>query len=434
MSRNTRNSQRTGIAATLMNLRPAEAPAQGTSVEPRHSPQPSNFSLASAQNPPVEVGQDGNPPDNPPDNPDVPNPDDQDTEDEEDGPQPEYNLAHSLELLANKISALPDSSKSASTIKPRTPDTFDGSDPGKLENFMFQCSMYIAARSKDFPEDESCVTFVLSYLKGPPLDWFQTELNHAMSGRGEFPAWFTSYPKFLVELQRLFGPCDPVNDAMNALESLKYKESTKATRYTLDFNRYARRTGWNENALARHYYKGLPDHLKDEIARVGKPSQLLLLQDLVATLDQRYWERQSEVSRDKKSANTSNTSAPKSSDKNSDRNNQNDNRSNAGSNASKQQNQQKKSEQKKPSSSSSTPSKPSIADVLGPDGKLKPEERKRRMDNKLCLRCGEAGHVVSDCPRVSKAKPKGHAATATTSTNTQAAFTSAGTSTAAGKA
>jgi len=39
-----------------------------------------------------------------------------------------------------------------------------------------------------------------------------------------------------------------------------------------------------------------------------------------------------------------------------------------------------------------------IADLLGPDGRLKPEERQRRMDNGLCLRCGEFGHMVSNCP------------------------------------
>jgi hypothetical protein len=41
---------------------------------------------------------------------------------------------------------------------------------------------------------------------------------------------------FLSELQRLFGPCDLVNDAMTALEALRYKDPQKAMRYTLEFN------------------------------------------------------------------------------------------------------------------------------------------------------------------------------------------------------
>ena len=76
----------------------------------------------------------------------------------------------------------------------------------------------------------------------------------------------------------------------------------------IDFNRHARKTGWNEQALFRQFYKGLPDRLKDEIARIGKPLGLKALQDLVATLDQRYWERQSEINKDKKASNATSSS------------------------------------------------------------------------------------------------------------------------------
>jgi hypothetical protein len=70
------------------------------------------------------------------------------------------------------------------------------------------------------------------------------------------------------------------------------------------------------SAVTRQYYKALPDRLKDEIARIGKPTDLHDLQDLVATLDQRYWERQSEISHDRKPVSTNNNS--KSSDNRTD--------------------------------------------------------------------------------------------------------------------
>ena len=68
-------------------------------------------------------------------------------------------------------------------------------------------------------------------------------------------------------------------------------------------------------------------------------------------------------------------------------------------------------DQKKPYSSkrSSTDKTNIIADLLRADGKLKPKERKHHLDNKLCLRCGRAGHSVADC----NPKPKGRAATVT---------------------
>jgi len=32
---------------------------------------------------------------------------------------------------------------------------YDGSDPAELDTFIFQCSMYFAARSADFLDDET---------------------------------------------------------------------------------------------------------------------------------------------------------------------------------------------------------------------------------------------------------------------------------------
>ena len=90
------------------------------------------------------------------------------------------------------------------------------------------------------------------------------------------------------------------------------------------------------------------------------------------------------------------------------------------------QNQQKKQDQKKSApaaSSTSTAAKvpDAIASVLGSDGKLKPEERKRRLDNNLCLGCGEAGHTVDKCTKVGKKKAKGRASTTTPASTSQPA-------------
>src|SRR5882724_479325 len=41
---------------------------------------------------------------------------------------------------------------------------------------------------------------------------------------------------------------------------------------------------------------------------------------------------------------------------------------------------------------------------LGKDGKLMPQEHQRRVDNKLCLFCGTAGHIVKDCTKAASSK------------------------------
>jgi len=45
-------------------------------------------------------------------------------------------------------------------IKLRSPDTFNGSDPGKLDAFIFQCSIYIVLRRQDFLDEASKVAFM----------------------------------------------------------------------------------------------------------------------------------------------------------------------------------------------------------------------------------------------------------------------------------
>jgi len=50
---------------------------------------------------------------------------------------------------------------------------------------------------------------------------------------------------------------------------------------------------------------------------------------------------------------------------------------------------------------SPSPSTPcgDLSNKLGRDGKLNSNERKRRIDNKLCLYCGSKDHKVDGCPR-----------------------------------
>jgi hypothetical protein len=367
-------------------------------------------------------------------------PDQEDPPDPDSDPEPEHgsdsgddsanahNLTQSLKLLARNIAGISAAPKSSNSIKPRTSDTFNSSDSSKLETFIFQCLMYISACAKDFPDEESRISFSLSFLKGTPLDWFQTKLNHFMTNSSEFPKWFLSYPLFLLEFQRLFGLCDPVNDTMITLKALKYKDSTKAT---LDFNHHSHRTGWNEATLSHLHYKGLPDRLKDEISRIRKPTSLFALQNLVATLDQRHWEHQSEISHDKKPLTLQpNKLFDKSSDNHSD-NCSSPPQNNSNTKGRNQQQQLKNKNQKKaPATSSSSNSgnkSISIADILGPDSKLKSKKRQRHMDNRLCLCCSGPSHVANDCTKTtsSKPKPKAWAATvASTSASTAAPATS----------
>ncbi|KAI0996629.1 hypothetical protein K3495_g11554 [Podosphaera aphanis] len=57
-----------------------------------------------------------------------------------------------------------------------------------------------------------------------------------------------------------------------------------------------------------------------------------------------------------------------------------------------------------PTSSSTPRGDPMVLDranisILGPDGRLTPQERQRRFDLQLCIRCGKPGHQAATCPK-----------------------------------
>jgi len=149
--------------------------------------------------------------------------------------------------------------------------------------------------------------------------------------------------------------------------------------------------------LRRLFYSGLPDRLKDEIARVGKPLTLHGLWALCQEIDARYWERKDEISRTTK---TQSISSPTKSS------NSGGNSSNSGQEKSKTGNPPSPGNTsgscKATSNQSSSGSKLNLTNKLGKDRKLTADEHKRRLDNNLCMFCGGTGHFMDNCPKKSK--------------------------------
>ena len=251
-----------------------------------------------------------------------------------------------------------------------------------------------------FREDRTKVNYALSYLKGTALDLFEPGLLR--KGLVE-PNWLSSWVLFVDQLRTNFGPHNPIRDAKDKLDHLHFKDNQHITRYLVDFARASAQVTWGEAALRHQFYKGLPDRIKDEIARVGKPGQLSELRTLAQSIDAHYWERHSEISRATPSTkNTSPTSKPS------------DNKSSTSASSSKSQEKKPDNSDRSASGSGSRPAiprpnnatpasrKPELQGKLGKDGKLTAEERQRRFDNKLCMFCGGPGHVAKDCNKRNK--------------------------------
>jgi len=352
------------------------------------------------------------PEDGPRDDPDDPGDDNNNNDDDDEflnateELDPSLAVFHNLAVAVNRLSrsSCRTNDSSSSRAKVREPDTFDGTDPKKLRTFLVQCELCFQDRAKAFRLDRAKVTFAQSYLKGMTLEWFEPDLLNS-GNPADRPRWMDSWVHFVAELQSTFGPHDPIADAEHQLEHLRMKDAHRVTRYIVDFNRLASQVqDYGDGALRRLFYSGLPDRLKDEIARVGKPLTLHGLRALCQEIDVRYWERKDEISCTTK---TQSTLTPTKSS------NSGGNSSNSGQEKSKTRNPSSSANSsglsKATSNQSSSSSRLDLTNKLGKDGKLTADGRKRRLENNLCMFCGGTGHFADNCPKKTK-KAKARAA------------------------
>ena len=274
-------------------------------------------------------------------------------------------LAQAIMLMTQELRRRENPTQRA---KAKEPDTFDGSDPKKLNTFILLCNLYFR-HNPSYSDDETKVTFALSYLRGTALEYFEPSILDSSAN----PNWLYDWSAFIRTLRTHFGPIDPTGDAEEDIDNLKMSENDQIVKYNVKFNQLAIQTGWDDSVLRHRYYSGLAERIKDIMGQQRKPSTLAAMKNLAHSIDSRHWERLHEKSR-------SRTSAPHSAFSNSDT-------------------PTSSTHYSAPSEISDKFPKLTISDTLGKDGKLTAQERQRRFDNNLCLCCGGTGHKVKECPK-----------------------------------
>ena len=93
-------------------------------------------------------------------------------------------LAEVLGQLANTLNTNQTSISNTNSrgTKARIPDTFSGTEPDKLNNFLFQCRLYFRANLAQFDTDIAKINFAMTYLTGVAQDWFEVGLNQEDQG------------------------------------------------------------------------------------------------------------------------------------------------------------------------------------------------------------------------------------------------------------
>ena len=88
-------------------------------------------------------------------------------------------MAEVLGQLANTLNTnqTPAPNTNSRETKAHIPDTFSGTKPNKLNNFLFQCRLYFCTNLAQFNTDIVKINFAMTYLTGVAQDWFEVGLN-----------------------------------------------------------------------------------------------------------------------------------------------------------------------------------------------------------------------------------------------------------------
>jgi len=187
------------------------------------------------------------------------------------------------------------------------------------------------------------------------------------------------------------------------LDNLRMKPGDKISTYNVDFICYASQLGWGNSVLCHHYYQGLPNQIQDPIStwKQGKPTSFQDMYTLAMTIDHRYWERDRECHHARQVEKEALKSHSWKQGK-------------AFTSISIMASQSKanpspvalstKNPFSKPSPSPAPKKQPNtprvdLSSKLASNGKLTSDERKKHLENNLCLYCSAEDHKLDSCPK-----------------------------------
>jgi hypothetical protein len=184
-------------------------------------------------------------------------------------------------------------------LKISVPEPFHG-ERSKLSGFLIQVNLYLSFHKTKFSSDTEKVLWIVTLLRGPALGWIEGYVADYMmktNERGEMMrhmlpntiSYMHTLSGFVEGLTITFGEIDGAKKAAIALQTLRQKGS--AATYTAEFQRHSTKLSWNDGALMHQYYRGLKEHVKDDLSREEPPKTLAKMIERTIQIDNRSYER-----------------------------------------------------------------------------------------------------------------------------------------------
>ena len=255
------------------------------------------------------------------------------------------------------------------------PEIFYG-QRNKLTSFLTECEINFSVQSSRFTSDSVKINYMISFLRDSPLLAIRPYL-----GRAEKPEFLVENPKFIDYLKSNFGDPDEKESAVRRLNSLR--QTSSASAYFAEFNQCVAILGWKEQGpLIDKAKRGLNATMKDEIARErAKFTSVEELINFVIPLDNSLYERELERKKEEKEKPTRTSTKPE-----------------AFASVTRTSTNPASNRGYIPAvfNNANHPFRPANRSNQ-PRGPIDNNERARRIENNLCLYCGDSSHQIRDC-------------------------------------
>lgn len=184
------------------------------------------------------------------------------------------------------------------SFKVNAPAEFSG-QRNQVKTFKLQCLTYLSLNADKLDTNRKQLLFITSYLRGPAYDWILPHLEDYLEHpnfeelKNTTKVIMAGKAAFFNELQSTFGYGNEQMEAERALQTIQQRGPV--SKYKAEFLTQVVKTNWDDQAIASHFYRGLKDTVKDEIARrEHRPTTAKDMYDVAMKIDERLYERQME--------------------------------------------------------------------------------------------------------------------------------------------
>jgi hypothetical protein len=119
----------------------------------------------------------------------------------------------------------------SSRIKPASPDNVDG-DRSKGCTFLTSCELYLSLTGLDYPDEQSCIHWALSFFKSGRVATFAEQIARQEMRTGVMA--FMDWTDFTSEFMSTFCPENEAMSALMCLESDCYFQGQRTIEAYID--------------------------------------------------------------------------------------------------------------------------------------------------------------------------------------------------------